>query len=232
MPTFQPTGEPSAGPWQVEPLQVFVQRLTNGFSGLQRPIIIAIDGRSASGKTTLATLISEVVPGSAAGAYRRHALERQLVQPHRTSAPVFFRLDGNSFSTMCSSPAYAREPVRYRPPAWEDWGRGKGAVEVPTGCSLLILEGVGAARRELMHVLDRVVWVQADLERAGTRGIIRDGGDAGAVSLWDSWMAEEFPFLAEQRPWERADVIVSGTPDLEHDPFSQVVTSARDTHLG
>lgn len=74
-----------------------------------------------------------------------------------------------------------------------------------------------------MHVVDSVVWVQADLERARARGITRDGGDASAAAFWDEWMAEEFPFLAQQRPWERADVIVAGTPDLEYDPAFVVV---------
>ena len=94
---------------------------------------------------------------------------------------------------------------------------------MPSKCSLLFLEGVGAARRELMHVVDAVIWVQADVDLAKTRGLVRDGGDAAAVALWDDWMAAEFPFQAEQRPWERADFIVSGMPDLEHDPSSQVV---------
>jgi len=36
-------------------------------------------------------------------------------------------------------------------------------------------------------------------------------------------MAEEEPFLAAARPWEQADVIVSGCPDLRHDPDTEVV---------
>lgn len=32
-------------------------------------------------------------------------------------------------------------------------------------------------------------------------------------------------FLAEDRPWERADLIVSGTPELPHDPSSEVVVA-------
>jgi hypothetical protein len=33
------------------------------------------------------------------------------------------------------------------------------------------------------------------------------------------------PFLAADRPWERADVIVSGTPELDHDPVDEVVVA-------
>lgn len=36
-------------------------------------------------------------------------------------------------------------------------------------------------------------------------------------------MKEELAFLAEERPWERADFIVSGTPDQPHDPATEFV---------
>jgi len=90
---------------------------------------------------------------------------------------------------------------------------------------MVILEGVGAARRELAHAVDAVVWVQSDMERVRTRGIARDGGDAAATAFWDEWMAAELTFLADQRPWERANAVVSGTPELEHDPTSHVVVA-------
>lgn len=230
MPTFQPTGEPSAGPWQLEPVHLFVQRLTSGLSGLERPIIIAIDGRSASGKTTLATLISEAVPGSALVHTDDMPSSGNWSGMSSRAYRSFFDWTENLLKNVLE-PAHAGEPVNYWPPAWEEWGRDEGDVEVPTGCPLLILEGVGSARHELMHIVDRVVWVQADLEQARTRGLARDGGDVKATAFWEAWMAEEFSFLAEQRPWERADVVVSGTPDLGYDPSSHVVTSLRDKRM-
>jgi hypothetical protein len=30
------------------------------------------------------------------------------------------------------------------------------------------------------------------------------------VAFWQKWMAEELVFLAQQRPWERACVVVAG----------------------
>jgi hypothetical protein len=38
-------------------------------------------------------------------------------------------------------------------------------------------------------------------------------------------MAEEVPFVADQRPWERALLTVSGTPGLRHDPSTEVVVA-------
>ena len=76
-------------------------------------------------------------------------------------------------------PVRAGEAVAYRPPAWDARDR-PGAVTVPAGLTLLVVEGVGSSRRALAH----------------------------------SWMAEELPFLAADRPWERAGLVVAGTPPV------------------
>ena len=38
-----------------------------------------------------------------------------------------------------------------------------------------------------MHLLDLVIWIQADLEEAKARGLERDGGDAEAAEFWEEW---------------------------------------------
>jgi hypothetical protein len=38
-------------------------------------------------------------------------------------------------------------------------------------------------------------------------------------------MAEERPFLAADRPWERARLVVAGTPPLGHDPRTELVVA-------
>lgn len=39
------------------------------------------------------------------------------------------------------------------------------------------------------------------------------------------WMAEEMPFNAAQRTWERADLVVCGTPELPYDPVTEIVAA-------
>ena len=62
--------------------------------------------------------------------------------------------------------------------------------------------------------------MQADAVEAERRGIARDvasgvNGDLEqATAFWHEWMAAELPFLAAQRPWERAHLLVNGTPQL------------------
>jgi len=87
----------------------------------------------------------------------------------------------------------------------------------------VIVEGVGAGRRELTHLLDAVVWLQSDSVEAERRVILRDAADASAIEDRQAWMAEEIPFLAVDRPWERANVIVAGTTNITHDPVGEVV---------
>jgi hypothetical protein len=88
----------------------------------------------------------------------------------------------------------------------------------PGGTDLLVVEGVGAGRRELSEFLDVVVWVQPDFVQAERRGIARDtasgvnGNEEGTIAFWHRWMDEELRFLAADRPWERTDVVVAGTP--------------------
>ena len=97
---------------------------------------------------------------------------------------------------------------------------------VPSSASLVIIEGVGTSRRSLTPFIDASAWVQSDWDEANRRGIARDGGGQAETDLWWEWDREEQPFLAHDRPWERAEVIVCGTPQLtgiEHDPATEVL---------
>ena len=68
----------------------------------------------------------------------------------------------------------------------------------------------------MRSLIDAHVWVQTGDDVAERRGIKRDiaegvNGDAEeSVRFWHWWMASERLFFAKDRPWRRADVIVSG----------------------
>jgi hypothetical protein len=121
-------------------------------------------------------------------------------------------------------PARSGEPVSYRPPPWDERKR-PGAIEVPLGCSLLIIEGVGAARRECAPLIDATIWVQSDEREMERRNLGRVGHPDGMPTEQDhrEWMAEEIPFQAGHRPWERAGLIVCGTPQIPFDPATELV---------
>lgn len=200
-----PPGEPAAGPWRSEPVEVLV-RLLMPVPGVrpERPWVVAVDGRGGSGKTTLAACLHAAVPESA-------VVHTDDIAWHHS----FFDW-ADLLADGVLAPLRRGESVRYRPPGWDVQGR-PGAVEVPAGRALVLVEGVGAGRRELAHLLDAVVWVQSDAVEAERRGLERDvaqgmnGDHPAAARFWREWMAQELPFLDRQRPWERALVIVAGT---------------------
>jgi hypothetical protein len=70
-------------------------------------------------------------------------------------------------------PVHRGEAVSYRPPRWAEHGR-EGSIDVPAGCPLLIVEGDGAGRREVAHLIDALIWVQADEREAERRRLARD----------------------------------------------------------
>jgi hypothetical protein len=212
-----PDGEPEAGPWRVVPITDLVQIVlgaTEPRSG--RPAVVAVDGRGASGKSTLAGLLTATAPGSVA------------VHTDDIAWNQSFFGWADLLAEGVLEPARRGRAVRYRPPAWDAHGR-RGAIEVPTGLDLLVVEGVGAGRRELGPMLDAIVWVQSDFGEAERRGIARDiehgmnGGTAETIAFWHTWMAEELLFFAQDRPWERACVTVAGTTPLSHRPDEVVV---------
>jgi hypothetical protein len=217
--------EPEAGPWRAERLTVVaatVMRPGHGKSADHRLVVLAVDGRSSSGKTTLAARLQDAVPGSAV------VHTDDIAWGHSRFGWADLLIDG------ILAPAHAGRPVSYRPPRWDERQR-PGAIEVPADCPLLIIEGAGAARRESAHLTDVAIWVQADereTERRNLARVAQPGGPPTVQHLRD-WMAEERPFLAGQRPWEHAGLIACGTPQVPYDPATEIVVApplARSCH--
>jgi len=188
-----PDGEPDCGPWRAV-------AVTELYAALGRPRVLAVDGRSGSGKSTLVARLAATVPSTAV------VHTDDVAWHHDFFDWADLLLDG------VLVPWRAGRDVAYRPPAWDARGRG-GAITVPAAAPLLVVEGVGAGRRPFAPHLDALIWVQTDRALATRRGLERDGGD---VAFWDEWEARERPFLAADRPWARADLVVSGQ-DVRHD---------------
>jgi hypothetical protein len=223
--------EPEAGPWRVELLSTVADAVTRpgpdrGSSG--RPAVLAVDGRSNNGKTTVAARIREMVPGAVV------VHTDDIAWEHSRFGWADLLMDG------ILVPVHQGRAVSYRPPRWDEHGR-EGSIEVPAGCPLLIIEGDGAGRREVTPVIDTLIWVQADEREAARRSAARVANPpaadlvnkavGGAPFDEDGWMAEEIPFNAAERTWERANIIVCGTPEIPHDPATEIVISARSPQL-
>ena len=195
------------GTWAVRDVRLVVRRLLDTAGDTTgRPVVVAVDGRSGSGKSTIAGRIAALVPGSVVVHTDDVAWEES-----------FFDWD-LLLAEHVLAPARAGVAVSYRPPAWGRLDRD-GSIDVPAGTSILLVEGVGAARLSLGEHLDAAVWVRSDEGERRRRGIERDTWTYGrtpeeAEAFWDLWQSEEIPFLDADRPWERATVVTCGTPAL------------------
>ncbi len=204
--------EPPAGPWQIRKTAAVVKELMGGHSHSPGPFLLGVDGRSSSGKSTLAERFRRVVAGSA-------VVHTDDVAWHHS----IFGWD-DVLRAGVIEPLRRGEPVRFRPPAWNERDR-PGAIEAPATSPLVVIEGVGVGRHLLRPFLDALVWVQTDQAEVERREAARAAAGEVSEEVQAAWMAEEIPFLAEQRPWEHADLIVAGSPTLAHDPKRELVVA-------
>lgn len=166
-------------------------------AGAARPAVIAVDGHSSSGKSTLAGRLAEILPHAA-------VLHTDDVAWHHSVLGW-----GDLLVAGILEPVRAGRAVAYRPPAWDERGR-PGAIEVPAGIAYLVVEGVGVSRHELAPQFDAVCYVATDLVVRAARDAVRVA--AGEISRqgYENWMREENTHFAADRPWERADLVVPG----------------------
>ena len=206
-----PQGEPAVERWHAVDRAEFVELLLEAAgSPTARPRILAVDGRGAAGKSTLATWLQEAVPASAVVHTDDLAWNEPFFQWGRLLRQVLESL-------------HRGEAAQLRPPAWREHGR-PGAIHLPAGLEFVVVEGVGASQREHADLVDATVWVQSDFAEAERRGIARDieqgvnGDDQETVTFWQEWMSHELVFVQQQRPWERAALVVAGTAVLPLEP--------------
>lgn len=196
--------EPMVRSWRSITVAAFAQELLGG-SWPARPerAVVAIDGRSGAGKTTLARRLQAALPAATLVSTDDLAWhEPMFAWAHLAATGVL-------------EPFRSGHAVQYRPPAWDSSAR-PGHIHVAQTSPVLLLEGVGAAQRALADLIDVAVWIQSDYEAAERLGILRDiasgvnGDEAESIAFWHAWMAKEVPFVNRERPWERADAIVAG----------------------
>jgi hypothetical protein len=204
-------GEADAGHWQVESLEGLVRRLLPAAGQRRnRPWIVAVDGRSGAGKTTLVDRLLALVPDS------------DVVHTDDVAWHLSFFDWADELRDGVLEPLLQGEAVHYCPPGWVARER-PGAIALPAGRSVVWVEGSGSSRQALSDLIDASIWVQCDNLEARRRLLARDGQEE--QDLHREWEEEEIPFLLEDRPWERATLIVAGRSALKHDQNTQVVTA-------
>jgi hypothetical protein len=205
-------GEPPAGPWRVVPMCTLLALVLDcDPAPAGRPWIVAVDGRAGSGKSTLADRICQGIPNAA------------VVHTDDFIGHSFFGWTDLLIEGVLR-PLQSGCAVHYRPPDGDAYGQRR-LIALAAGLDLIVVEGVGASRTALAPWIDRSTWIQADVGEAVRRGIARDGGPEVAGALWRAWMVEEVAFLAQDRPWERASLIVASTSSQPYDRDTEVLVA-------
>jgi uridine kinase len=154
--------------------------------------VVAVDGRSGAGKTSLAA-----------------ALRDRLDAPVVSLEDLYGGWDGLEHGVDLLVAAVLEPLAAGRAPRVPryDWVAGEWAeptVLAPTG--VLIVEGVGAGARRAAAFESVLVWLEVPAPVRRERALDRDGETF--APHWDRWAAQEDSMLARDRTPERADVIL------------------------
>ncbi len=154
--------------------------------------VIAIDGPSGAGKTSLA-----------------EAVAQDLGCPLVHMDELYPGWDGlaeavDLVTDQVLEPLSHGEPAAYRVWDWQHQGWGSTARVEPT--DLLVLEGCGSSVGRAGEFAGLRVWVDADEQVRRQRGIERDG-DTFAPH-WDRWTAQERALFGPDGTAARADLTV------------------------
>jgi uridine kinase len=154
--------------------------------------VVAIDGRSGAGKSSLAAV-----------------LRRELGAPGVTLEDLYGGWDGleRGIDLLVSEvlePLSAGRPARvprynWLTTAWE-------APWVLAPPEVLIVEGVGAGARRAAAYASLLIWVEEAASVRKKRALDRDGETF--APYWDMWAAQEDVMLARERTRERANLVI------------------------
>ena len=154
--------------------------------------VLAVDGRSGAGKTSLAA-----------------ALRDRLRTPVVSLEDLYGGWDGleHGIDLLVSAvlePLAAGRAARVPRYDWIAAGWAEPAVLEPP--AVLIVEGVGAGARRAASFHSLLVWLEVPASVRKGRALNRDGETF--APYWDRWAAQEDLMLARERTPDRADLVL------------------------
>jgi len=174
------------------------------------PAVVAVDGPSGAGKTSLAETLVAVLAGAGRDAVAVHLDD---LYPGWDGLDAVVPIVVRHVLEPLASPG----PVAV--PTW-DWrrdrpGRSRALPELgPPRPGVVLVDGAGAGARACAPYLAGLVWLEAPAPLRRARALDRDG-DAYAPH-WDRWAAQERGHFAAEGTRERADLVLDGSAGAEN----------------
>ncbi|WP_448321529.1 uridine kinase family protein [Streptomyces sp. CO7] len=154
--------------------------------------LIGVDGHAGSGKSTFADRLARALGGAP-------VLHLDDIATHEE----LFSWTGRLASQVLE-PLREGRAARYAPYDWT--ARRFGPPRLLPPAPAVLLEGVGAGRRELRPHLARLVWMDLPAEESWRRGRRRDGEEQR--EFWDGWEAAERAHFARDPSRPHAHLLV------------------------
>lgn len=181
----------------------YIEDLVRKISSLSRKhqtLLVAIDGRGGSGKSTLSVKLVE------------NLHDVNVVHLDDFAYP---ETDRQRLLNQVINPLENNNPARYQR---FDWGTKQLAEwhDIKPG-GIVIVEGVSTLHDVLYKHFDFKIWIECPAEVGFNRGLSRDLNvyKVNTKDDWiNKWMPEEKKYIEEHKPQEKADFIVDGTIEL------------------
>jgi uridine kinase len=159
--------------------------------------VVAVDGPSGAGKTTLANAVAEALCAGGRSASVVHVDELVPGWDGLAETPALV-------AEAVLEPLSRGEPAAFRAWDWEadDWGEVRS---VPVA-EVLVVEGCGSSAHPAGDWASVRVWVEAPVSQRYSRAIGRDGEVFAAN--WERWAAQERDLFARDGTRSRADLVV------------------------
>jgi uridine kinase len=157
-------------------------------------LVVAIDGRGGSDKSSLATELA------------RARDDVQVLHLGDFYLAPWGELDWRTVRGSVIEPPLGGRRISHRRFDW--WANGLAEWQHVDAHGVVVVEGVFALRAELRDLYDVTAWVETPFEVCLARGLARDGEGARGCGL--GWKERDDRFIESERPHQRADVVVRG----------------------
>jgi uridine kinase len=177
----------------------------------KNPVLVALDGRSGTGKSTIAQAIADRVKGIIVVSDDFYSGGNDDAWSGLSaSEKVDQGIDWQRMRTQVLEPLLAKKPASWHPLDFEPeigWTGWKDEIVTLKPAPVILVDGVYSARPELSDLVDLAVLVEADDAVRRKRLVIREG--QGFMERWHKlWDSAEEYYFTHICPQSSFDIVV------------------------